>query len=301
MSDFIEEFFLRLACETPLPNSITARSVTGRSFSAKSYTRTQAKFEQHNGLLRAPPLQSSTFSKKRSRKPEFDIFVDADAVNALPSPYPKKLKSNARTPLSVRTDLANVISLPSPRQPDRPFPFSCSDPLWANIENYDPRPYYVTPPTTPSSLPSTPFSSPLSPRNRSTRTTRSRRVYSANSLPPPKDYTLYKVLELDSWEATEEQIKIAYKKVAVEYHPDKVSAEQRENATQIMQNVNAAREVLLNEKRRRAYHLNGKLPWTAWRQCLVSDSGESCCVKWILSLLTCINRSSYRSEKLFFN
>ena len=119
----------------------------------------------------------------------------------------------------------------------------------------------MTPPTTPGSLSSTPSSSPLSP-NRSTRAVRPRRVHTANSLPPPKDHTLYRVLELDSWKATDDQIKNAYRKVAVEYHPDKVAEDQRENATRIMQNVNAAREILLNEKRRRAYHLNGKLPWT---------------------------------------
>lgn len=262
MSDFIEEFFLRLACETPLPNSIATRRGTSRPSLTKPYTRAQAKVEQHAGLLRTRPLQPSIFNKKRSRKPEFDIFVDADAANVLPSPYSKKLKSNARAPLSIRTDFANDVPLPPPRQPDRPFPFSCADPLWANVENYDPRPYYVTPPTTPSSLPSTPFSSPLSPPNRSARAARPRRVHSTNPLPPPKDYTLYKILELDSWEATDDQIKNAYRKAAVEYHPDKVNEDQRANATQIMQNVNAARDILLNEKRRRAYHLNGKLPWT---------------------------------------
>jgi DnaJ-class molecular chaperone len=73
---------------------------------------------------------------------------------------------------------------------------------------------------------------------------------------------LYNVLELDNWNATGEQIKNAYRKIAVEYHPDKVAADQREAATHVMQNVNAAKDVLMNDARRRAYHRNGKLPWT---------------------------------------
>ncbi|KAF1347350.1 DnaJ-domain-containing protein [Lizonia empirigonia] len=244
MSEFIEDFFLSLACNTPLPSSSVAGRRAEKSCATKPYTRAQAKFEQQAELLPNASLQSSRSGKKRGRKSEFHIFTDADTTHVAHLPCPKKLKPHARVPLSIRTDLANDTPLPTPRQPDRPFPFSRSDPLWANVENYDPWP--------------PPFSSPRP----STRAGWRRRVSSANLLPPPKDKTLYLALHLDDWKVTEDQIKNAYRKVAIEYHPDKVAEEERKTATQMMQNVNAAKEVLLDNKRRRAYHVDGKLPWT---------------------------------------
>ncbi|KAF9697773.1 hypothetical protein EKO04_004315 [Ascochyta lentis] len=278
MSDFSEELFLRLACETPLPS--TSSSPAGHrpdtSFPKKPYTRAQAKSEQQARPLLSPALRSPVSSKKRSRKPSFDIFVDAAAVSIPLSPSPKKSKPNSRIPLSIRTDFANDTSLPCSRKPDRPFEYSRSDPLWANVENYDPRLHYMTPPPTPggaSHIPSGPSTTPGGPWTapppppafppiHPTRAPRPRRTPSANVLPPPKDKTLYAALNLNNWKATEAQIKNAYRKVAVEYHPDKVAEEERETATRMMQNVNAAKEVLLDAKRRKAYHLSGKLPWT---------------------------------------
>ena len=262
MSDFMEDLLLRLACETPLPRSNAANRRTAGLSTAKPYTRAQAKIEQQARLLPSSPLQSSIPSKKRSRRVEFDIFIDANTVNIPPTPSPKKLKSSARVPLSVRTNLGNEASYPSPREPDRPFPFSRSDPLWANVENYDPLPYYITPPPTPGGPSTTPSPSTSSPPRHSTRTARLPRIASTNPLPPPKDRTLYRVLGLSDWKVSADEIKIAYKKVAVGHHPDKVAEGQREAATHMMQTVNAAKEVLLDNKRRRAYHVSGKLPFT---------------------------------------
>ncbi|KZM24367.1 uncharacterized protein EKO05_0010766 [Ascochyta rabiei] len=277
MFDLSEELFLRLACETPLPVSSSPTSHRpDKPLLTKPYTRAQAKAAQQASPLFSLLVQSPTPDKKRSRKLDFDIFIDANAVNTLQPPSQKKPRPNARIPLSVKTDLANDTSLPSPRKPDRPFVYSRSDPLWANVENYDPRPHYMTPPPTPGGSSSTSGSSstmpgghspttppsPFSPPRHSTRAFRARRTSSTNVLPPPKDKTLYTALNLDNWKATEAQIRNAYRKVAVEYHPDKAAEGERETATQMMQNVNAAKEVLLDAKRRKAYHLNGKLPWT---------------------------------------
>jgi DnaJ-class molecular chaperone len=69
-------------------------------------------------------------------------------------------------------------------------------------------------------------------------------------------------LDLNDWQVTADEIKNAYKKVAVDHHPDRATEDQRAAATHMMQIVNAAKEVLLDIKRRRAYHLSGKLPFT---------------------------------------
>lgn len=260
MSEFIEELFLKLACETPLPRSSAAICKTGNPSPTKPYTRAQAKAEQQTDPLPSLPTQPWVFSKKRGRKPDFDILVDADAASSSPYPPPKKLKSKARTPLSIRKDFANDSQGVTSHKPDTPFPFSRSDPLWDNVENYDPRLYYMTPPSTPGGPSPVPSPSSFSSPRRTTRTTRPRQIPAASPLPPPQDQTLYRALALDNWKATDTQIKNAYKKVALEYHPDKVAESQRETATHMMQTVNAAREVLLDHKRRRAYHISGKLP-----------------------------------------
>lgn len=231
MSEFIEDFFLGLACNTPLPSSSVAGHRAEKSCVTKPYTRAQANFEQQAELLLNASLQPTTSGKKRGRKSEFHIFTDADTTHVPHLPFPKKLKPHARVPLSIRTDLANDTPLPTPRQPDRPFPFSRSDPLWANVENYDPCRHYLTPPSTPGD-PSPPpssaqGSSPLSSPRPSIRAGRRGRASSANLLPPPKDKTLYLALHLDDWKVTEDQIKNAYRKVAIEYHLDKVAKEER--------------------------------------------------------------------------
>ncbi|KAJ4346219.1 hypothetical protein N0V95_005585 [Ascochyta clinopodiicola] len=278
MFDLSAELSLRLACETPLPSSSSSSAShrQDKPLLTRPYTRAQAKAEQQASLLLGSLVQSPTPNKKRGRRPVFDVYIDTNAADTPLSPSQKKPRPNVRVPLSVKTDSANDTPHPSPRKPDRPFVYSRSDPLWANGENYDPCSYYMTPPPTPGGLSSgssessttpggyspTPPPSPFSPPLHPTRALRARRTPSMNVLPPPKDKTLYTALNLNNWKATEAQIKNAYRKVAVEYHPDKVAEEERDTATQMMQNVNAAKEVLLDAKRRKAYHLSGKLPWT---------------------------------------
>jgi hypothetical protein len=265
MPNLMEELFLRLACETPLPRSIAASPTTNTPFT-RPYTRAQAKVEQRSGSVPGPLPQSTISIKKRIRKPEFGIFVDADAANASFYPSPKKLKPNERLPLSARTDSANSTPAPSPRYPDTPFPFVPSDPLWENNENHDPRPCYVTPPSTPRTLSPTPSPSPQqSPRHRPARTPRSRetqRAPSSRQLSPPRDMTLYAALGINTWQATTQEIRAAHHSFALGYHPDKVAPEQREESTQLMQIANAAAEVLLDNRRRKEYHRDGRLPWT---------------------------------------
>jgi curved DNA-binding protein CbpA len=72
---------------------------------------------------------------------------------------------------------------------------------------------------------------------------------------------LYNLLELHDWNAGTEQIQAAYRKAAMKYHPDRVDADRRQEANAQMQRVNAAKEVLLDARRRRAYNRSGKLPW----------------------------------------
>jgi curved DNA-binding protein CbpA len=72
---------------------------------------------------------------------------------------------------------------------------------------------------------------------------------------------LYNLLELQDWNAGTEQIQAAYRRAAMKYHPDRVDADRRQEANAQMQRVNAAKEVLLDARRRRAYNRSGKLPW----------------------------------------
>lgn len=266
MSSFVEELFLRLARETPLPQSRTASRTNSISLAARPHTRAQARIDPKAGSAPGPLPQSMTSSKKRSRKPKFGIFVDADAANTPFYPSPKKLKPNERAPLATKTDSANCTPAPSPRYLGEPFPFSPSDPLWENNENYDPRPCYMTPPPTPRSFSPTRSPSPQpSPRYRPARTPRPRQTPQApasRQLSSPRDMTLYTALGIDIWQATTQEIRAAHHRFALEHHPDKVTLEQREEATHLMQIANAAAEVLLDSERREKYHRDGRLPWT---------------------------------------
>ncbi|KAL6016863.1 DnaJ-like protein xdj1 [Candidozyma auris] len=67
---------------------------------------------------------------------------------------------------------------------------------------------------------------------------------------------LYQVLEVDS-SASELEIKKAYRKLALKYHPDKVSEEERESAEVRFKEVCHAYEVLSDEKKRADYDLYG--------------------------------------------
>ncbi|KAJ8110774.1 hypothetical protein OPT61_g6463 [Boeremia exigua] len=283
MPDSLDELIFHLACKTPLPCSRTTGPSETRAFTAEPYTCAQASIEERTGTSSFPPLYTSTISKKRTRKPEFGIFIDSAVANTVPSPSPKKLKPNERLALAVKITSVNATPTPSPCEPDTPFPFSPADPLWENTENYDTRPCLLTPPPTPGRSPPAPSRSPpntpqhpTTPSRRSSRKNQLRRDFQTKPLPPPLDMILYNTLELDDWRVTEEEIKAAYKKVARDNHPDKVAKEQRDDATQLMQTMNAAKEVLLDSKRRRAYHKTGKLPWRALVGRKSFDSFDTC-------------------------
>jgi DnaJ-class molecular chaperone len=53
----------------------------------------------------------------------------------------------------------------------------------------------------------------------------------------------------------------AWRQKALMVHPDRAREEEREDATVLMQQVNAAAEVLSNWTSRRQYHVDGVLPW----------------------------------------
>jgi len=59
--------------------------------------------------------------------------------------------------------------------------------------------------------------------------------------------------------ATQDQIKSAYKKLALKWHPDKHKEEDRERATEEFKIISEAYSVLSNEKRRAYYDKNGTI------------------------------------------
>lgn len=256
----VDDLSFELGYQTPLTCSCTIRQCAQTSLLPKRYTRSQAKLEQQTERV---PDSPSTPRQKRIRKSEFDIFVDINTKNTSATPSSKKHKANERIPLSINTDVVNIVPTASPQHLDAPFLYSPLDPSWEDVENYDTYPFYMTPPSTLArgSRSSSPTSS--IPPNPSASAAPRRQKPTAARLSPPKDRILYTVLKLDDWQATEQEIKVAYRKIAAHIHPDKASEEQREDATHTMQTVNAAKEVLLDSKRRRAYHRSGKLPWSA--------------------------------------
>lgn len=68
--------------------------------------------------------------------------------------------------------------------------------------------------------------------------------------------SLYEVLEVDS-SATDIEIKKAYRKLALRYHPDKVGSEGREEAEIKFKEVSQAYEILSDEDKRRQYDMYG--------------------------------------------
>lgn len=71
---------------------------------------------------------------------------------------------------------------------------------------------------------------------------------------------LYELLGLDDWRVSRVAILSAWRQVSRDVHPDKVAEEDRDVATIIMQQINAAKEVLTNPVTRRRYHEDGVLP-----------------------------------------
>lgn len=70
-------------------------------------------------------------------------------------------------------------------------------------------------------------------------------------------YDLYEVLEIDS-SASSGDVKKAYRKLALRYHPDKVTEEEREVAEIKFKEISHAYEILSDEGRRLEYDLYGE-------------------------------------------
>lgn len=67
----------------------------------------------------------------------------------------------------------------------------------------------------------------------------------------------YDILGINK-KATDDEIKKAYRKLAMKYHPDKVSESERVTATKKFQEISEAYEVLSQPERRKNYDLGGK-------------------------------------------
>jgi curved DNA-binding protein CbpA len=76
---------------------------------------------------------------------------------------------------------------------------------------------------------------------------------------PPKEDDYYKILGLTSGKkATSKDIKAAYRKLALKYHPDKVEEKDKEIAEDMFVKVSGAYSVLSDEKKRKIYDNYGK-------------------------------------------
>ncbi|EAT79405.2 hypothetical protein SNOG_13078 [Parastagonospora nodorum SN15] len=180
-----------------------------------------------------------------SRKRPIEIFVDSTADSVPRGPPSQRPRLDGRSPLGKRSDSANSTPCPSPRDDAAPYSQSPNDSFWTGQENRDPNP-----PVTPE-----PFVAAF-PRARIVRPVRSPRL----PLPPPKDVVLYDILGLNDWNVSKNQILSAWRHVSLDLHPDRVAEEFRGTATILMQEVNAAKEVLTDRAARRAYHRTGALP-----------------------------------------
>lgn len=73
----------------------------------------------------------------------------------------------------------------------------------------------------------------------------------------PTSIDPYAILAVDK-EATQDQIKTAYRKAAFKHHPDKAAAEDKEAANTKFQEIAFAYAILSDERRRKRYDLTGR-------------------------------------------
>lgn len=73
---------------------------------------------------------------------------------------------------------------------------------------------------------------------------------------PPAEIDPYQVLSLDKT-ATPDQVKSAYRKAALKYHPDKAAPEDKDEAHKKFQEVALAYAILSDERRRKRYDATG--------------------------------------------
>ncbi|KAL2825173.1 DnaJ domain-containing protein [Aspergillus cavernicola] len=73
---------------------------------------------------------------------------------------------------------------------------------------------------------------------------------------PPAETDLYQILGVEE-DATSEQIKSAYRKLALKHHPDKAPADGKEEANQQFQKIAFAYAILSDARRRQRFDLSG--------------------------------------------
>ncbi|KAG2195117.1 hypothetical protein INT47_006981 [Mucor saturninus] len=82
-------------------------------------------------------------------------------------------------------------------------------------------------------------------------------------MPPSKSINCYKVLILNKETASIDDVKKAYRKLALQYHPDKQpfdsTEEQKQKATEAFQNLGIAYSVLSDPKRKERYDKTGSI------------------------------------------
>jgi curved DNA-binding protein CbpA len=78
---------------------------------------------------------------------------------------------------------------------------------------------------------------------------------------PPVNMLAYQLMGLEDWNVSTDAIKAAYRRKAPTLHPDKLPAQEKELATLDIQQLNAVRDMLLDARERRQYHMDGKIPW----------------------------------------
>ena len=91
-----------------------------------------------------------------------------------------------------------------------------------------------------------------------------------------EDFDFYKVLGLDK-NATQEQIKSAYRKLAIKYHPDKNPGDK--NAEEMFKKISVAYDTLSDPKKRADYDNGIKSPFgskssTKYSSFSASDSSK---------------------------
>ncbi|KAJ4349533.1 uncharacterized protein N0V89_008149 [Didymosphaeria variabile] len=219
---------LSLARETPLPGDATEN----RASTAEPITPHRPNVSSSRVGLPTPrnPLPVPRRLKRRAPLADIEIFADPNGASR-PAKKSATARKDGRTPLGERKDFGNTC----PRTPTVTPQFTPS------IEDWNRFAHWFTPPPTPRP----------SPQPRIVRPAR---------VTEPACMILYSFLEIPNWKATTEEIKTAFKKVAVKYHPDKVEEHQKADAHDNMLCINASRDVLLDKAARSKYHKDGKLP-----------------------------------------
>ena len=213
--------------------------------------------------------------KKRVRQTHTTDFGILDEVSShLPpfAPSPPTLKKKAKKARrSVLGEISgNAMRLPQYRNHAVGYGFRVNDPNYEDFENFenfvpDPRPPPPSPRVEPSMPRWTPHQSSPRPRPQRTQNTQHPETHLIASAAPvssePVCLVLYNLLGLESWKVDNDEIKAAYRRVAVINHPDKAAQEDKELATTRMQQINAAKDILLDSACRTKYHETGKLPF----------------------------------------